>query len=504
MTTAKPKPNRVASAIVLIRRTDGSGLQVFLAERAPQLRFFGGYHAFIGGVREPIDGVDAAGGDDRAAMRACAVRELFEETGILADPDLRESSDPTRLAKVREQLLDRDAESTDWVELLEHSRGASELREFCRITTPPFAPVRYATAFFVMEVPESVEPDIVSGELTHGRWWRPEQALAAWHRGEVEIVPPALILLECLEAGDVDAFCREAKVRTDRYAAGDLHHVRFSPGILLAPLTTPTIPPATTTNCLLVGTDTIYVVDPASPDESEQARLFAMCDELIEGGARIAGVLSTHHHPDHVGAIAATCERYDVPVRGHALTLDRLPPDCRLGEPLADGDRIDLGTAPDGSEHWTLEAIHTPGHDRGHLCFHESRYAALIAGDMVSTISTIMIDPPEGHMGTYIASLEKLATLDVGTLYPAHGPAVRNGTRVLKKFIEHRATRERALVAALDEVPRSVDSLVPIVYADTDSRMYPYAARSLLAGLEKLEAEGVAQQRDGGWVSSSA
>ena len=172
------------------------------------------------------------------------------------------------------------------------------------------------------------------------------------------------------------------------------------------------------------------MIDPGAPDPAEQERLFELLDELEAEGAKVECVLSTHHHPDHVGAVLAVAQRYGVLTRGHALTLTRLKglfPELVLGEPIADGDTIDLGTAPDGRAGWQLEAIFTPGHDRGHLAFRESRYGALMAGDMVSTVATIMIDPPEGHLATYMDSLERLSRVPMTTLYPAHGPAVPNG-----------------------------------------------------------------------------
>lgn len=489
MSSKTSKPQRVASAIILVSGT-GRSLRVFLVKRAEQLRFFGGYHAFIGGVREPLDGPDDTDGSDHTALRNCAVRELFEETGVLVDPILA-AAPPEQLRSARASLLERDATDHEpWVALRAKTDEVRGVREFCRITTPPFAPVRYATAFFIAELPPEQSPEILPGELVDGSWWRPTDALEAWHRGEVEIVPPALILLELLADGDIDAFCERAAATAAGYADGKLHEVRFSPGIVLAPLATETLPPATTTNCLIVGGAERWIVDPASPDTAEQQRLFGLCDSLVsDNGSRIAGILSTHHHPDHVGAIAACCDRFGVEVRGHAVTLDRLPPGCAIGSPLEDGDTIDLGMAPDGSSGWTLEAIFTPGHDRGHLCFRESRYGALIAGDMVSTLSTIIIDPPEGHLQTYMDSLARLASLELSTIYPAHGPAVRNGQKVLERFIAHRLERERKLIAALGSDGRSIEDLVQEVYADTDPRMHPYAARSLCAGLEKLESE---------------
>ena len=210
-------------------------------------------------------------------------------------------------------------------------------------------------------------------------------------------------------------------------------------------------------------------------------------------------MIATHHHPDHVGGIAALCEALDLTVRGHQLTLERLPAGCRLGAPIGDGDRIALGRSPDGNPGWELQAIHTPGHDRGHLCFRESRYGAALVGDMLSTISTIIVDPPEGHLATYLASLERLAAAPMTTLYPAHGPAMRDGQRLIKQYLRHRRQREAKLVETLQQGPGTVEDLLPKVYWDADPKLYRFAARSLLAGLEQLAEEGRAEASGGRW-----
>src|SRR5690606_1423736 len=152
--------------------------------------------------------------------------------------------------------------------------------------------------------------------------------------------------------------------------------------------------------------------------------------------------------------------------------------------------RIALGTSPDGQDDWQLVAIFTPGHDQGHLCFRESRYGAMLVGDMLSTISTIIIDPPEGHLATYLASLERIQEISMTTLYPAHGPAMKNGERLVQKYIRHRRQREATLQKVLAEGPNNIDALLPKVYWDADPRLFPFAKRSLLAGLQKLAEEG--------------
>jgi glyoxylase-like metal-dependent hydrolase (beta-lactamase superfamily II)/8-oxo-dGTP pyrophosphatase MutT (NUDIX family) len=450
--TVRARMLRSASAVLLVTGS-GPRLALFLVERAPELKFFGGYLALPGGVTEAQDETPGA----------CALRELREETGV--------------------------------------TLPATTLLEVCRIRTPPFAPVRYDTRFFLAELPPGQQPQVAPGELTGGRFWRPAEALAAWRRGEVLIVPPLLILLELLLAagGDQASFRHAAAALAADYDQGRLHQVRFTPGVVLASLRSPTLPPATTTNCLIVGEERLQIVDPGAHDPDEHQRLFRLLDELTAAGRRLESIVLTHHHVDHVGGVDALIGRYRLPVRAHPLTLSALLLDAAAGQPLRDGERIELGRSPDGRPGWQLRAIHTPGHDPGHLCFHENRYDAVLVGDMLSTVSTIVIDPPEGHMRTYLQSLERLLAEPMHTLYPAHGPAARDGHQLVRGYLRHRQQRESRLIETLRQRAGTVAELLPVVYWDVDARMLPIAARSLLAGLQKLAEEGRASEQDGIW-----
>ncbi len=504
--------SRRNAAALLLTRGQGLSIEVFLVERSPLLRFFGGYLALPGGTLAPADG--GAVTSESAAMQRCALRELFEETGLLqhqlpADRNSQEHLHNVRTAMLQHDLTGIVDTTAPWLQLIAGLPDPAPLPLICRIETPAFAPVRYDTEFLhvALETCRDTnggrEPSVWPGELINGKFWRPDDALLAWQRGELLLVPPVIILLEHLAAanGDLTAFTLSVTQTTDGYRRGHLHLVRFSPGIVLAPLLTKTLPPATTTNCYITGRDELWVIDPGSPAHEEQQRLLLLLDELCRTGARLCGVIATHHHQDHVGGIAALCEARNLSVRGHPLTLERLPPGCRLGAPIHHDDSIPLGRAPDGSTGWHLRAIHTPGHDRGHLCFHESRYGAAIVGDMISTISTIIIDPPEGHLATYLQSLNLLALEPMTTLYPAHGPAVRDGRRYLQQYLRHRSKREATLLETLAQRSGTLDELVPIVYSDTKPEMHPFAARSLLAGLQKLLTEGKASFSGNRWSS---
>jgi len=497
------------SSIVLLTR--GGAAEVFLVERAQELSFFGGFVALPGGNVDPRDrGANVGGEDEDRALAICAARELFEETGVLL-PGLGPELSSSARAELRAALLDETPAAERFWELVAAAPDALDaLRSFGLLITPPFAPVRYRTRLYHLELPENEAPHVVPGELVSGGFAAPERALARWHAGEIRVVPPVVFLLQQLSARPLGQALAHAQEICDDVERGALHPVRCAPGILMAPVRTPTIPPATTTNTYLVGERRLWIVDPATPYADEQARLFALLDRLIAEGRELAGILVTHHHHDHVGAVAATARRYGLAVRAHARTLERLiddrtgddrTGDFERGAPIEDGESIELGRAPDGKDGWRLVAHHTPGHDQGHLVFVEDRYRAMIAGDLVSTLSTIVIDPPEGHMATYLASLRRALELDVATILPAHGPGATRPRRLLTKLLEHRQAREDKLFGALGTEPTPERELLPRVYDDAAPELMPVAARSLLAGLQKLAEDGRARELEGGWAA---
>lgn len=486
------------STATVLHRGRGRELEVLLVRRSPELAFFGGWWAFPGGGIDPVDRAGEETAREPAAARA-ALRELFEETGVLP-PALAERLSPAERAPLRAALAGppgpaRDEALAHWARLVAAApQTLRSLRRLCRITTPPFGPLRHRTIFHAIELPPGEEPSIEQGELVAGRFLRPRDALEDWRGGSLALVPPVRFLLEHFVAGDLDQFAREAQRLAEEIEQGLPHESCWTPGILSLPLATPTVPPATTTVCHLVGEELVYIVDPATPHEEERARLFRMLERMRDQGRRLGGVLVTHHHPDHVGSVAALAARYDLEVLAHPLTLERLPEPPARQRALGDGERLALGRAPDGSPDWELEVLATPGHDRGHLCFRDSRYGVLVAGDLVSTISTIVIDPPEGHLATYLASLGRVRERGVGMVLPAHGPAALDGDALLGRFLAHRAEREAKLVAALAAGHGSPGELLPLVYDDTPEALFPFAARSLAAGLEKLVEEGRARR----------
>jgi glyoxylase-like metal-dependent hydrolase (beta-lactamase superfamily II) len=204
-------------------------------------------------------------------------------------------------------------------------------------------------------------------------------------------------------------------------------------------------------------------------------------------------VLVTHHHPDHIGGIEAVRARYGVPVAGHAETGRHV----RLERKLEDGAEIALAA---GAQEWSLRALHTPGHARGHLCFLHPRTHSLFTGDHITGGGgTVIVDPPEGDMRAYVASLERLLREPVESLFPGHGSPQGGAMRRIRWLIAHRLEREAKVLAALAREPAPLAALVERAYADTKRELWGYAERSLLAHLLKLEAEGRAAREGERW-----
>ncbi len=249
-------------------------------------------------------------------------------------------------------------------------------------------------------------------------------------------------------------------------------------------LRTPTLPPAAHTNVYVVGPEAdgpVYVVDPGSPyPEQQQILVEALA------GQPVAAVLLTHHHGDHVGGASAL----DAPVWAHAATARRLR--VPVARELADGESFD-----------GITCVFTPGHAEGHLCFEVG--GATVAGDMVAGLGTILIDPDEGDMALYLASLQTLLARGTQLVLPAHGPAITDGPGKLREYIAHRTMREDRIVAVLARGEATTDELVAQVYADTPRILWPLAERSLRAHLAKLVREHRAFEHvPGRWTSTGS
>jgi ribonuclease/clavin/mitogillin len=493
-------PKDAAAVILLRQNTDPRDPEVFLVRRSEKLAFLGGFSAFPGGQLDTSDGevpVSNSTGSDTAEAISCAARELFEELGVLV---ARGAESLTKGQRV--SLLD-DLESgrMSWPELLRHYNLRLDADDFTfvgRWVTPPFSARRFDTWFFLVNCPPKQEPKVIPGELSSGEWIAAGRAHERWQRSEILAVPPTLHALKTI-AGGLTPDLVERFLAIPQAHQEPVRRIEFRPNYICLPVRTPTKPPATHTNCYLIyNSREILVIDPGSPHEEEQQALAAAVDDLIREERSVREIILTHMHPDHVGGVESLREHLggQVKVAAHRFTAEPLGDIVRVDRLIEDEDIIELS----GSRRIALRAMHTPGHARGHLCLHEEETGTLISGDNIVGLGSVLIDPPEGNMREYLASLGRMRALaNLSVIFGGHGPAIANPYTKLDEYISHRLERERKILEAVREGGRTAEDIVARAYTDVSPKAHAMAERAVLAHLEKLEADGHVSREQKSW-----
>ncbi|MEQ8954969.1 MAG: MBL fold metallo-hydrolase [Gammaproteobacteria bacterium] len=234
------------------------------------------------------------------------------------------------------------------------------------------------------------------------------------------------------------------------------------------------------TNSYLIGRQRLCLIDPG-PANREQLASFVQ----IIADRELVYILATHTHGDHSPG---------------ALALQEATGAELVGMIAAPGPAHDASFKPIRSwrggesiqcEHYTLELVHTPGHVHNHLCIYLREEKLLFTGDHVLQGTTSVILPPDGDMAAYLASLEMLRTRDLRQLAPGHGGLIDEPYRELEKLIAHRLRRERKVLDGVADLgPCDLERLVGRVYDAVDPAMYPWAKKTMLAHLIKLQQEG--------------
>jgi len=522
-----------------------------MLQRAASAVFLPGAYVFPGGALEPDDssaraygrvkGLDDAQASARLGLPSgglaywvAAARECFEESGILLAFDQRDAPvDPLRaeaLEPVRNELNDGSLPFSQFLEREDLHIHAQHIAYYSHWITAPGRPRRFSTRFFVACAPAGQHGAHDRSETVHSVWVSPREALERGRRKEIELIYPTRSTLSDLahfpspraifeharSLGDIEvnaacwALDHEGSQRLFRRADAPYHEIHWSdpeekgntcfviqPGIpkrldRYVTRLTAANPGAMTgpgTNTYLVGEKELAVIDPGPAIEEHVEKIVA------EGAGRIKWILTTHTHMDHSPAAAALKAATGAQMIGmrppqgtsqdQGYRPDRVP---------VDGERLALGGV-------MLRAIHTPGHASNHLCYLLEQTRMLFTGDHVMQGSTVVINPPDGDMRAYLASLEKLLGFDIAIFAPGHGYLIGAPQKEVKRLVAHRLAREAKVAAALRRRGEAtLEELVPDVYDDVSPRLHPVAARSLSAHLDKLVADGRARRASGRYI----
>lgn len=235
------------------------------------------------------------------------------------------------------------------------------------------------------------------------------------------------------------------------------------------------------------------VIDPGPNDPAHIDAVMAAV-----AGRKILAIMCTHTHRDHSPAAAPLSAQTGAPIVGCAplvLSVDgprsdeAFDPTYAPDRVLADGEGM-RGTG------WTLTAVATPGHTSNHLCFALAETGSLFTGDHVMGWSTSVVIPPDGDMGDYMASLDKLMAREDVRYHSAHGAAIEKPRQLVRGMIGHRRQREAQILRLLGERARPVGEFIPDMYKGLDPRLIGAAEMSVTAHLLDLERRALAA-RDG-------
>lgn len=240
---------------------------------------------------------------------------------------------------------------------------------------------------------------------------------------------------------------------------------------------------------IIGGGDTVAIIDPGPTSEKHVAAI----DKALEGKT-VSHVLVTHHHIDHSPLAAPLAAKHGCKVHGYGT--QPVPPqggEVRLeaGDDLSFKPDVEIrdGFTIKGPD-FTLTAIHTPGHTSNHLCFALAEENTLFSGDHIMGWSTSVVSPPDGDMGDYLNSLNRVLDMDLVTIRPTHGPAITQVRPFVQAYIDHRLAREAQILRAMETGLNKIGEIVALLYKDVDKRLHPAAAHSVLSHIIHLRKTG--------------
>jgi len=251
---------------------------------------------------------------------------------------------------------------------------------------------------------------------------------------------------------------------------------QVGPGILRVLAPNPGVMTGPGTNTYIITSSSeAAVVDPGPADARH---LEAIASAL--GGRKCTAILLTHHHVDHVEGASRLGKLLGAPLAGY-------PSKLQVDIHLHDGSCLTVGGERD------IVAVHTPGHASDHLCFLIYSSGIVLTGDHLMGGNTSVIAPPDGNMGQYVRSLQKLKDMNPRYALPGHGQPLPDPIEAIEWYVQHRMEREAAILGVLASQMNkcwTIQDIVEVVYKDVPPSAHKIAQYSVWAHLLKLEEEG--------------
>ena len=429
--------------------------EVFVIKRQPHLRAFPGYYAFPGGK------IDAT--DD--------VRQIQHDL-ILDHPDVHMNA----LFRELSEELEFD---------LETAVNAGEVKEvslFGTAITPAFERIRFSAYYYKIVLGKKPAFKLDENEISEGNWGMAEYLCERYLSGQALMVVPMRNTLFRLAQSISARNCEPFNVEIP---AGELACIELIDGLRTFPVPSNTLPPANTTNALLLGDEgeMQVLVDPSPVSGEVYLQLVQTLSARL-----LDSILISHHHPDHhERAFVLACER-NIPVLMSRITRERIEND--FGADYIANARIKI--IAEGAEitRWKgqlVRAYELPGHDDGMLGLAPDNLAWFFVADLVQSLGSIVIPDEGGDLVDYLDSLKRVIELNPDVILPSHGIAT-GGIEILKQAFAHRMQREEQ-IRPLHLAGASTEEILNSVYPGLSEEFTSLATQTIHQHVRKLEAD---------------
>jgi endoribonuclease LACTB2 len=352
-----------------------------------------------------------------------------------------------------------------------------DIRSLGVAITPDFNPYRFATYFYTIHLKVLPEMVIDAGEVQKSGWYKPQELLAIYESGQMLAVPPVVKVMRALSKDILSNEIDELDTLYDPEISVPM--IESIKGIKQFMPLSHTVPPASRTNCFLIGD---LLIDPSPKDQDELKKLLhTLKDEFIRA------IMLTHHHGDHHEHAPQIARELKLPMLMSQDTLGRIQ---KIRPDYFEGIEIQIIAEGNIVTNWlseNVEIVAVPGHDLGQLALMPENKSWFIAGDLFQGIGTVVIGGDEGDMAIYMQTLQKVIDLKPKVVFPSHGIGL-GGTLVLERTLKHRQMREEQ-VLELYKNGRSIDEMLEILYSEIPQGIKKYARANILSHIKKLKEQ---------------
>lgn len=428
---------------------------VFFIKRQNYLSVFPGYYAPPGGKVDKTD----------------SNQEL---EGTLWPKSVKPQILHALIREVKEEL------NFDLVKAIE-SGDVQSIDDIGIAISPEFNPYRFKNYYFKITLFNEFTFEIDPNEAEFGEWYTPHDLHEKYKKGNVLAVPPAIILLKTFSENLNHNLPIKMNLPYD--AESEVAMIESLYGVRqLFPLSN-TFPPFNRTNSFIIGDGGLdapkLLIDPSPKDELELMKFLKSADLV-----GFDSIFLTHHHPDHYEFADIIAKKYNIGIELSEDTYNR------IGEKYFEGIKVTLrkeGDIVTRSLGQSVRVYEVPGHDEGQLALAPENLDWFLAGDLIQTIGTVVIQAPEGDMKKYFETLERVIALNPKNIIPSHGIIV-GGTHKLVETLKHRKMREDQ-VMTLHLEGKNMFEMISVIYQGLEEKLIPYAKRTIEAHLKKLQEE---------------